>query len=42
MIARPKDAEGVRIDTLDAMTFDDAGRITVMRAYWSPDTIHQE
>jgi steroid delta-isomerase len=42
MVARPKNADGVRIETLDTMTFDDAGQITSMRAYWSPDTIHTE
>jgi steroid delta-isomerase len=42
MVARPKGADGVRIETLDTMVFDDDGRIASMRAYWSPDTIHQE
>jgi len=39
MIAR---AGGMVIETTDVMTFDDVGRITSMRAYWSPDTIYRE
>lgn len=39
MIARPKGADGVHIETLDTMVFDDDGLITAMRAYWSNDTI---
>jgi steroid delta-isomerase len=33
--------EGSRkvIDVIDVMTFDDAGKITSMRAFWSPDAI---
>jgi len=27
------------IDIISVMTFDDAGKITSMRAYWSPDAI---
>ncbi|HVN83229.1 MAG TPA: nuclear transport factor 2 family protein [Candidatus Binatia bacterium] len=42
MIARPTTAKGMVIETLDVMTFDDDGRITSMRAYWSPDTIYRE
>ncbi|HUI25255.1 MAG TPA: nuclear transport factor 2 family protein [Candidatus Kryptonia bacterium] len=42
MIARPTAAAGMVIETLDVMTFDDAGRITSMRAFWSPDTIYRE
>ena len=33
MIARPTSAGGMVIETLDTMTFDDAGCITSMRAY---------
>jgi hypothetical protein len=39
MLARPKGADGVHIETLDTMVFDDDGLITAMRAYWSNDTI---
>jgi steroid delta-isomerase len=39
MIARPKGADGVHIETLDTMVFGDDGLITSMRAYWSNDTI---
>ena len=42
MVARPTGVPGVVIETLDVMSFDDAGRITSMRAYWSPDTIYHE
>jgi len=42
MVARPRGADGVRIETLDAMVFDDDGLIRSMRAYWSPDTIYKE
>ena len=42
MIARPAGMEGMVVDTVDVMTFDDDGLITSMRAYWSPDTIHPE
>ena len=42
MVASPRGAKGVYIDTLDVMTFDDEGLITSMRAYWSPDTIRNE
>jgi steroid delta-isomerase len=33
--------EGQRsvIDVIDVMTFDDEGKITSMRAFWSPDAI---
>lgn len=41
MIARPTGAAGTIIETLDVMTFDEAGRITSMRAYWSPETIYR-
>ncbi|HZR84030.1 MAG TPA: nuclear transport factor 2 family protein [Candidatus Binatia bacterium] len=39
MVARPKADAGLRVETLDVMTFDDAGLVTSMRAYWSADTI---
>jgi len=39
MVARPKADPSVRVETLDVMTFDDAGLVTSMRAYWSADTI---
>lgn len=39
MIARPTADPSLRIETLDVMTFDDAGLITAMRAYWSADTM---
>ena len=42
MIAYPSGADGMVVDTVDVMTFDDAGLITSMRAYWSADTIHRE
>ncbi len=42
MTARPTGAEGVVIETLDVMTFDETGLITSMRAWWSPDTIRSE
>ena len=42
MIAHPTGADGMVVDTVDVMTFDDAGLITSMRAYWSADTIHPE
>jgi len=42
MVARPTGAGGMVIETLDVMTFNDAGLITSMRAFWSPDTIYQE
>ncbi len=38
----PENAKGMVIETLDVMTFDAAGRITSMRAYWSSDTIYPE
>lgn len=31
-----------RVDTLDVMTFDDAGLITEMLAYWGPENFTQE
>jgi steroid delta-isomerase len=42
MVARPKADPGLRVETLDVMTFDESGLITSMRAYWSPDTIVRE
>jgi steroid delta-isomerase len=42
MLAYPTGADGMVVDTVDVMTFDDAGLITSMRAYWSADTIHRE
>ena len=39
MIAYPAADPSLRIETLDVMTFDDAGLITAMRAYWSADTM---
>jgi steroid delta-isomerase len=42
MIAHPTGADGMVVDTIDVMTFDDVGLITSMRAYWSADTIHPE
>jgi steroid delta-isomerase len=42
MLARPRGAKGVVIQTLDVMTFDDEGLITSMRAYWSDDSIVRE
>lgn len=31
----------VRIDIISVMTFDDAAKITSMKAYWSPENITQ-
>lgn len=42
MIAYPTGADGMVVETTDVMTFDEAGLITSMRAYWSADTIHRE
>jgi steroid delta-isomerase len=42
MIARPTADPSLRIETLDVMTFDDAGLVTSMRAYWSADTMVRE
>lgn len=39
MVAWPTADPSLRIETLDVMTFDDAGLITSMRAYWSADTM---
>lgn len=40
MLAYPTGMDGMVVDTIDIMTFNDDGLITSMRAYWSPDTIH--
>lgn len=32
---------GVRVEPIDVMTFDDAGKITSMKAYWSPEDTTQ-
>ena len=32
-------AEQVTIEPIDVMTFDDEGRITSMRAFWSPEDV---
>ena len=42
MIARPVADPSLRIETLDVMTFDAAGLVTRMCAYWSADTIVRE
>jgi steroid delta-isomerase len=42
MIGRPTGMEGMVVDIVDVMTFDDAGLITSMRAYWGADTIRPE
>jgi steroid Delta-isomerase len=42
MVARTTAMPGMVLETLDVMTFDDAGHITSMRAFWSPDTIYPE
>lgn len=42
MLGRATGMEGMVIEIVDVMTFDDDGRITSMRAYWSPDTIRPE
>ena len=42
MIGRPTGMEGMVIEIVDVMTFNDDGLITSMRAYWSPDTIRPE
>jgi steroid delta-isomerase len=39
MLGRPAGMEGMVIEIVDVMTFNDDGLITSMRAYWSPDTI---
>jgi len=35
----PPGAGRLRIRSLDVCTFDDAGRITSLRAYWGPDDV---
>jgi len=42
MIGRAQGMPGMVIEIVDVMTFDDEGRITSMRAYWSPETIRPE
>lgn len=42
MVARPTADPSLRIETLDVMTFDDAGLVTAMQAYWSADTMVRE
>ena len=42
MLARPTGMPGMVVEIVDVMTFDEEGRITSMRAYWSPDTIRPE
>lgn len=39
MLGYPTGMDGMVVEIVDVMTFDDDGRITSMRAYWSPDTI---
>lgn len=39
MLGYPTGMDGMVVEIVDVMTFDDEGRITSMRAYWSPDTI---
>jgi steroid delta-isomerase len=31
----------MRIEPLDVMSFDDAGKITAMKAYWGPENVTQ-
>jgi steroid delta-isomerase len=42
MTAQPTGGSSIVIETLDTMAFDGDGRITSMRAYWSPNTIRRE
>lgn len=39
MLGHPVGMDGMVVEIVDVMTFADDGRITSMRAYWSPDTI---
>jgi len=39
MIGHPTGMEGMVVEIVDVMTFDADGKITSMRAFWSPDTI---
>lgn len=39
MLGHPAGMEGMVVEIVDVMTFNDDGLITSMRAYWSPDTI---
>jgi steroid Delta-isomerase len=42
MLGRPTGMQGMVVEIVDVMTFNDEGLITSMRAYWSPDTIRPE
>ena len=42
MIGRPTGMQGMVVEIVDVMTFNDDGLITSMRAFWSPDTIRPE
>src|SRR5262245_23690874 len=42
MIGRPAGMEGMVVEIVDVMTFNDDGLITSMRAYWGPDTIRPD
>ncbi|WP_106401930.1 nuclear transport factor 2 family protein [Actinocorallia populi] len=35
------DMPGMKIAVIDVFTFDDAGKVTSMRAYWGPEDITQ-
>jgi steroid Delta-isomerase len=35
------DDNGMRIDIISVMTFDDEGKIASMKAYWGPDNVTQ-
>jgi hypothetical protein len=41
MVARLRADPAMYVETLDVMTFDAAGQITSMRAYWGPDTLYR-
>ena len=32
---------GMRIDSISVMTFDDEGKISSMKAYWGPENVTQ-
>jgi steroid delta-isomerase len=40
VLVGPEGAQSV-IDVIDVMTFDEAGKVTSMRAFWSPDAIRK-
>jgi steroid delta-isomerase len=42
MIGRPAGMEGMIVEIVDVMTFNEEGLITSMQAYWGPDTIRPE